>query len=178
MRTQTGFIPAALLCGSLLGLAGCSDGSGDPSVQIGPNPVLPNLQQYLIPPMHIAKVIGWKKGETPSVAQGLKIEPLATGLQQPRALYTLPNGDVLVVESKAPKAPAPSRPKDIVLGYVESWATSGGQSGPSNRITLNLPSVNGALYSLKSWMSSSPRRANSSERAWTFASRIVGNRYL
>src|SRR5215510_5311155 len=94
------------------------------------------MQQFLLPPMHIAKVVGWKKGETPSVTQGLKIEALASGLQHPRSLYTLPNGDVLVVESKAPPAAAIKRPKEIVIRYVESWATSGGDTGPSNRITL------------------------------------------
>ena len=136
MKAQLRFVCTTLLCGSLLCLAGCSDGSGDPNAQIGPNPVLPNLQQYLLPPMHIAKVLGWKKGETPSVAQGLKVEPLATGLQHPRSLYTLPNGDVLVVESKAPKSATIKRPKEMVMGYIEAWATSGGDTGPSNRITL------------------------------------------
>ena len=48
--------------------------------------------------MHIAKVVGWKQGETPTVAPGLKIEALATGLQHPRSLYVLPNGDILVAE--------------------------------------------------------------------------------
>jgi hypothetical protein len=85
--------------------------------------------------MHIARVVGWKKGETPSVTKGLKIEALATGLQHPRSLYTLPNGDVLVVESKAPKAAAIKRPKEIGMGFIESWATSGGYTGESNRIT-------------------------------------------
>jgi glucose/arabinose dehydrogenase len=61
---------------------------------------------------------------------------LATGLEHPRSPYVLPNGDILVVESKAPPAPAPKRPKDIAMGFVESWATSGGSMGPSNRITL------------------------------------------
>src|SRR6201999_4088609 len=28
------------------------------------------------------------------------------------------------------------RPKDMVMGWVESWVTSGGDSGPANRITL------------------------------------------
>src|SRR6201994_1914749 len=86
--------------------------------------------------MHIAKVVGWKQGETPKVPDGLKIEPLATGLQHPRSLYTLPNGDILVVESKAPPAASIKRPKEIVMGYIESWATSGGDTGASNRITL------------------------------------------
>jgi glucose/arabinose dehydrogenase len=86
--------------------------------------------------MHIAKVVGWNKDETPSVAKGLKIKTMATGLQHPRSLYVLPNGDILVVESKAPPAAPIKRPKEIVMGYIESWATSGGNPGPSNRITL------------------------------------------
>src|SRR5271166_5564101 len=86
--------------------------------------------------MHIARVVGWKQGETPTAEKGLKIQALATGLEHPRSLYVLPNGDVLVVESKAPQAAAIKRPKEIVMGYIESWATSGGNTGPSNRITL------------------------------------------
>ena len=125
-----------LTCGAALAVAGCSDGSGDPKTQIGTNPTLPPLQQFLLPPMHLARVVGWKKDEKPSVPNDLKIEPLATGLEHPRSLYVLPNDDVLVVESKAPPAPSPKRPKDIVMAWVESWVTSGGSSGPSNRITL------------------------------------------
>jgi glucose/arabinose dehydrogenase len=127
----------ALLAAPLLCLAGCNDGSGDPNAQIGPNPTLPDIQQYLLPPMHIARVVGWKnKDETPSVAKGLAIHAFATDLQHPRQPYVLPNGDVLVVESKAPKGAGIKRPKEMVMGYVESWATSGGNTGPSNRITL------------------------------------------
>ncbi|CCE07540.1 putative glucose/sorbosone dehydrogenase; peptide signal [Bradyrhizobium sp. STM 3843] len=124
-----------LLSGTALGLAGCHEG-GDPKAEYGPNPPLPALQQFLLPPMKLATVVGWKQGETPTVAPGLKIEALATDLQHPRSLYTLPNGDVLVVESKAPPPPPPKRPKDIVMGLVESWVTSGGKTGASNRITL------------------------------------------
>jgi glucose/arabinose dehydrogenase len=137
-RKHVRLLALALLSGPLLGLAGCNnDGSGDPYAEIGPNPKLPELQQYLLPPMHIARVVGWKnKDETPTAAKDLAIHALATGLQHPRSLYLLPNGDVLVVESKAPKAAAIKRPKEIVMGYVESWATSGGDTGESNRITL------------------------------------------
>lgn len=126
----------ALLCSSLLCLAGCDDGSGDPRAQIGANPKLPGLQQYLLPQIHIARIVGWKKDEAPTVAEGLQAKAFATGLQHPRSIYVLPNGDVLVVESKAPKGAAIKRPKEIVMGFVESWATSGGDTGPSNRITL------------------------------------------
>ncbi|MEK9285051.1 MULTISPECIES: sorbosone dehydrogenase family protein [unclassified Bradyrhizobium] len=125
-----------VLCGSLLCLTGCNDGSGDPKAQVGTNPSLPDIQQYLLPPIHIARIVGWKKDETPTVAPGLQAKAFATGLQHPRVPYVLPNGDVLVVESKAPNAAAIKRPKEIVMGLVESWATSGGDNGASNRITL------------------------------------------
>src|SRR3954470_15198936 len=133
---MTSRLTRALLSASLLCLAGCNDGSSDPKAQIGANPALPEIQQYWLPPMHIARIVGWKKDETPTVAQGLQAKAFATGLQHPRFLYVLPNGDVLVVESKAPKAAAIKRPKEIVMGFVESWATSGGDAGESNRITL------------------------------------------
>jgi len=126
---------ASLACACLLMAAG-SALALDPKDQIGPDPVLPAPQQYLLPPMHLAKVVGWKDGETPDVAPGLKIEAFATGLQHPRNLYVLPNGDVLVVESKGPNVQPIRRPKDYVMGLVERWVTSGGDTGESNRITL------------------------------------------
>ena len=125
---------ALLLVGvASLALAGCDDHAGDPKMQVGANPVLPALQQYLMPPMNIAKVIGWEKGETPTVPQDLQVHALATGLSHPRSLYVLPNGDVLVVESNGPKAPI-YRPKDIITGWVQWFA--GAKAKDANRITL------------------------------------------
>ncbi len=126
----------SVCCASALALAGCGDSATDPAAQIGPNPKLPEPQQYLFPPMRLASVVGWKSGETPAVAQGLKIQALATGLQHPRSLYVLPNGDVLVVESKPPGIEPITRPKTLVMHWVQSMATGGGDSGESNRITL------------------------------------------
>jgi glucose/arabinose dehydrogenase len=54
----------------------------------------------------------------------------------PRSLYVLPNGDVLVVESIAPGTEPVTRPKSIVMHWIESMATSGGDTTNSNRITL------------------------------------------
>ena len=106
-------------------LAACSDDSSfDPTSQIGENPVLPEPQQYLFPPMHLSSVVGWKPRERPAVAAGLKVEALATGLEHPRSIYVLPNGDVLIVESKAPPAPPISRPKDLVMQWMEAKTTS------------------------------------------------------
>ena len=127
----------ALLLLPLLGLASaCSDDDFDPQTQIGADPELPEQQQYLFPPMHIASVVGWKKDETPAVAPGLKITAFATGLQHPRSVYVLPNGDVLAVESKGPGTEPARRPKDLVMGWIQSLSTGGGGDQPSNRITL------------------------------------------
>src|SRR5947209_19036346 len=114
------------------GLAGCNYDGGDPKTQIGANPPLPQMQQYLVPPTDVAKVVGWGK-DTPTVPQGLQVHALATGFEHPRSLYVLPNGDVLVVESNGPKAPI-YRPKDVVTGWVQSFA--GAKAKDANRITL------------------------------------------
>ncbi len=88
--------------------------------------------------MNVGKVIGWKEGETPSVPEGLTITAYATELVNPRTVHTLPNGDVLVVQSRAPEGKPKYRPKDYIRGWIMSVAAGGG-SGPapeSNLITL------------------------------------------
>lgn len=127
---------AALACGSALALMAAAPDDFDVKTQIGPNPVLPEPQQYLVPPMHLAKIAGWKDGEAPSVPSGMKVTAIATALQHPRSLYTLPNGDVLVVESRSPNLDPDSRPKNIIMSWVESVVTSAGTTSGSNRITL------------------------------------------
>ncbi len=114
-------------------LVACDSKGGDPAKQYGPNPVLPEPQQYLLPPMSVPKAIGWKPGETPTVPRGLRIQPLATGLMHPRIVYPLPNGDILVVESNGPGS-QPYRPKDYIQGKVK--AIGGADNKGGNRITL------------------------------------------
>ncbi len=124
----------ALVCTAIaaLGLAGCDEETFDAKTQIGPNPILPEPQQYLIPPVKVARTVPWGS-ETPTVPAGLQIHALASGLLHPRSLYVLPNGDVLVVETNGPKAPI-NRPKDLIMGWVQSFAGAGAKGG--NRITL------------------------------------------
>jgi glucose/arabinose dehydrogenase len=126
----------AALCAATWGLAACSDSPGDPEAQLGSNPPLPEPHEGLLPSMRVPTIVGWKEGEKPTVAPGLKIEAIAKGLEHPRSLYVLPNGDVLIVESKAPEAGYIRRPKDLVMRWIESQATSGGKPQKSNRITL------------------------------------------
>src|SRR5207244_462268 len=102
---------AALLTATLVALAGCASKGGDPNRQIGANPQLPEPQNYLLPPMHVAGADPWKSGQGPTVPAGLKVQPFAQGLLNPRVVYPLPNGDVLVVETGGPSEPI-HRPKD------------------------------------------------------------------
>jgi glucose/arabinose dehydrogenase len=118
---------------SFAGLAACSPDGGDPARQYGSDPYLPDPRQYLLPPMSVPKAIGWQPGEMPTVPTRLKVEALATGLEHPRTLYTLPNGDILVVESNGPGT-EPFRPKDYISGKVKARAGAAAKGG--NRITL------------------------------------------
>lgn len=130
-----------LMCLSLT-LAGCDDGATlDPMTQVGPDPQLPKAQNFLLPPMQVPEGIPWKEGETPKVAQGLKVEKIADNLLHPRQLYTLPNNDVLVVEANAPPKPT-GRPKQLIMGVVQKASGKGGPGG--NRITLLRPRADGS----------------------------------
>jgi glucose/arabinose dehydrogenase len=118
---------------ALLILAACDDKVASPSQQYGAHPVLPAAHQYIMPPMRVPTAIGWTAGETPAVATGLKVQAFATGFEHPRTVYTLPNGDILVVESNGPPTPI-YRPKDYIEAKVKGWAGTDGKGG--NRITL------------------------------------------
>jgi glucose/arabinose dehydrogenase len=122
----------------LMAVPACADDGFDPQTQLGPDPALPDPQQSLLPGMKVAEVIGWDEGETPAVADGLRITPYATDLVNPRTVHTLPNGDVLVVQSRGPDVEPVSRPKDWIRGWIMSIAHGGG-GGPqkeSNLVTL------------------------------------------
>ena len=86
-------------------LASCADIAhpSTASVGFGPQPTLPAPQaKQLIPLVHIAPAKGWPENATPVAAAGLAVRPFANGLNHPRMLHVLANGDVLVVESNAP----------------------------------------------------------------------------
>jgi glucose/arabinose dehydrogenase len=131
MKTTSLRRVAALI--TFIALAGCSSKGGDPARQYGADPYLPEPHAYLLPPMSVPKAIGWELGEMPTASEGLKVAPLATRLEHPRNVYTLPNGDILVVESNSPGTEA-YRPKDFIAGKVKARAGAAERGG--NRITL------------------------------------------
>ena len=119
-----------------LALAGCgetaklavSDGTG-------PNPKLPAPNKTLIPTLNVAKAIGWPDGKAPTPAAGTTVNAFASGLDHPRWVYALPNGDVLVAETNAP--PKPDDGGGVRGFFQKLFMKRAGSTGTSaNRITL------------------------------------------
>ena len=118
------------------GLVACGESS---TLQVsdgtGPSPKLPEPNKTLIPTVNIAPAVGWADGATPIAAQGLEVAAFAEGLDHPRWLYVLPNGDVLVAETNAP--PKPDDSKGIKGWIADKVMARAGAAVPSaNRITL------------------------------------------
>jgi glucose/arabinose dehydrogenase len=123
---------------SAIAVAGCGDSGStfDVSQQFGPNPVLPKPTPGLLADMKIAEVVGWQDGQTPTAPDNLKVTVYAKELAHPRTVHTLPNGDVLVVQSRGPSGKPQPRPKDVIRSWVMAWAQGGGSGKESNLITL------------------------------------------
>lgn len=99
--------PTFVLLASSLILAACSETKPPPptTVGFGPKPSLPAPEESLLPTVNIAPAVGWANAAKPTPAAGLAVNAFASGLDHPRWLHVLPNGDVLVAESNAPAKP-------------------------------------------------------------------------
>ena len=107
---------------AVLALAAFSEPEFPTERQYGTNPPLPAPQQYLIPPLAISEPTGWQDGEGPAAPEGFTVTRFAGGLHVPRNVLALPNGDVLVAESGAPKGKPVLRPKDVIFNIVKGKA--------------------------------------------------------
>jgi glucose/arabinose dehydrogenase len=124
------------LAAAALGLAACGETARLPeTATVGPNPTLPPPTSTLIPTVHVAQAKSWAPGAKPVPATGLNVVAFASGLDHPRWIHVLPNGDVLVAESNRP-------PKQENGGGFKKWVMGlmmkkAGAAAPSaNRITL------------------------------------------
>ncbi|WP_288458773.1 sorbosone dehydrogenase family protein [uncultured Sphingomonas sp.] len=105
----------------------------DVAVVSGARPDITQPREQVIPTVKTAKPIGWAQGQTPTAAAGLRVAAFATGLDHPRWLYRLPNGDVLVAETNSP----PRKGGGITGWVMRVLMGRVGAGVPSaNRITL------------------------------------------
>ena len=126
--------------GAIVALSACGQSQSQTEaasgpVGYGPNPVLPKPHKSLIPTVKVSEVVGWPAGVTPQAPAGFRVQPFATGLDHPRWLLVLPNGDVLVAESNSPPKKEPSHG---LRGFFQKMLMKKAGAGvPSaNRITL------------------------------------------
>lgn len=101
----------------------------------GPKPRLVSPNPTLMPTVNIAPARGWPVGVTPHAADGTRVVAFAGGLDHPRWLMVLPNGDVLVAETNAPARPQDGNGlRGFVMGLVMQRA--GASAHSADRITL------------------------------------------
>ncbi len=125
------------LAATVLALAACGETARLPeTATVGPNPTLPPPAKTLVPTVHVADAKGWPANAKPTPAPGLNVVAFASGLDHPRWIHVLPNGDVLVAETNRPPKPeaADTGFKAWMKGLMMKKAGAGTPS--ANRITL------------------------------------------
>jgi glucose/arabinose dehydrogenase len=108
------------------------DGPRPPVYGGTPNIPAPKAQGS-IPTLKMPTAKGWEGNHTPTAAPGLKVNAFAAGLDHPRQVYVLPNGDVLVAESMG-ESGKPSSLFDHAMSVTMQRARASGTS--PNRVSL------------------------------------------
>jgi glucose/arabinose dehydrogenase len=100
----------------------------------GNAPEIPTAKpQGAIPTLKMPTARGWRDGEKPVPAPGLKVNAFATGLDHPRWINVLPNGDVLIAESTQ----VATTPRSVFHYAMQATMRRARALGVSaNRITL------------------------------------------
>ncbi|MEG3182055.1 PQQ-dependent sugar dehydrogenase [Sphingomonas sp. LT1P40] len=105
----------------------------DANAVAGQKPQITDTRAETFPTINVAEAVGWPGDAKPTAAAGLTVNAFAKGLDHPRWIYRLPNGDVLVAESNSPP-----REDGGITGWVMKLLMGRAGAGvPSaNRITL------------------------------------------
>ncbi|MEO8738672.1 MAG: sorbosone dehydrogenase family protein [Casimicrobiaceae bacterium] len=119
-----------------MALAGCGERARlSVADGMGPAPVLPPPVKTAFPTLNIASAAAWPATSKPTPTRGTVVARFAEGLDHPRWLYVLPNGDVLVAETNAPTRPEDG--KGLKAAIAKMFMQKAGAATPSaNRITV------------------------------------------
>jgi glucose/arabinose dehydrogenase len=112
---------------------------------VGTDPVLGKPKAESFPTVQIAQPVGWGEGELPATPEGLAVNLFAKELDHPRVIHALPNGDVLVTLTRAPKRESDDSGIMATLrGWVEGYFFSkAGSAGVSANQIILLRDSNG-----------------------------------
>jgi glucose/arabinose dehydrogenase len=117
-------------------LAACNEEATIASGEdFGASPKLVQPVKSLIPTINVAPATSWASGAKPTAANGMAVNAFASGLNHPRSLYVLPNGDVLVAETNAPPKPEDGQG---IRGWAQKFyqKRAGAVTPSANRIIL------------------------------------------
>ena len=100
----------------------------------GTDPTLAEPDEEWFPTIKIAEPVGWAEGEAPEAAKGLRVVRFAEGLDHPRVVYRLPNGDILVTLTNSP-------PREVggIEGFVMRTllgSAGAGEASPNQLVLL------------------------------------------
>jgi glucose/arabinose dehydrogenase len=101
----------------------------------GPHPRITEPRPQTFPTLGIAKPVGWKPGEAPFAAAGLVVSRFADGLNHPRTVVLLPNGDVLAAQTNAPAGRGPGGLTGLVAKFLFR-AAGAGEASPNTIVVL------------------------------------------
>lgn len=131
-QSAIGFISVGAL---VMALGGCGEESSLPKgADVGTNPTIAKPTKTLMPTVNVAPAKGWPEGQSPAAASGLAVGAFARGLDHPRSILVLPNGDVLIAESNAPPKEKSEGLRGVVMKMVMKYAGAGVPS--PNRVVL------------------------------------------
>ncbi len=121
----------ALVGGAMVVIRRMQDGEPKPAFGAAPS-IPPAKPQGKVPTLKMPTAQGWTGNQTPIAAAGLKVNAFATGLEHPRWVEVLPNGDVLVAEAMSIPGPIKS-----IFGYAmrATMARAGALGRSPNNIT-------------------------------------------
>lgn len=122
-----------LVLAAVFALAACGGPAPSPEATYGPDPQLPAPQPGGLPTVNVARALPWPEGAGPTAPEGFLVTRFAEGLDHPRWIYLLPNGDVLAAES-ATRA----QEGGGLMGWIRNSVQrrAGALGGSADRITL------------------------------------------
>ena len=108
-------------------------GTTDAAPAMGLAPAIPLAKPQGIPTLKMPTARGWVGDHKPTAAAGLKVNAFATGLDHPRWIEVLPNGDVLIAEAMFTPGGIKT-PFDLAMYSTMKRAAAVGKS--PNRVVL------------------------------------------
>lgn len=138
----------------------------------GADPRLTDPRSETIPSVGIAEPTGWPADAVPDAAEGLSVTRFADGLNHPRTIYVMPNGDVLTALTNGPPNRGPGGITGFVMGLLFKKAGAGVPS--ANKIAL-LRDADGDGRAETKAILSNPALSSPSGMAWRDGTLYVAN---